>query len=222
MARGMTREQLGVTDAMLATFGETVFRMSHNLQTREGDPVRRSTGRRSSASARRWASPMGRSRRSLGLTREQVMFIRNSEESRRFRTGQTAYLLDLGGGQPLPPGESGAPGRPLQLRRRRTAPARGASSSTPSSARRYVERGWWGDDTLPRWLARSCKERPDAPAVVSLVTDHFLESAGRASAAVSPKACAARRRRAAKWSRCSCRTRPSSSSPSSPSAALVR
>jgi hypothetical protein len=64
MARGMTRQQLGVTDAMLATFGEAVFRMSHNLQVREGDPIRLSIGGRSSASARRWASPMGRSRRS--------------------------------------------------------------------------------------------------------------------------------------------------------------
>ena len=41
MARGLTRAQLGITDSMLATFGEAVFRMSHNLQVREGDPIRR-------------------------------------------------------------------------------------------------------------------------------------------------------------------------------------
>jgi hypothetical protein len=37
VARGMTRQQLGVTDAMLDTFGELVFRMSHNLQVRRLD-----------------------------------------------------------------------------------------------------------------------------------------------------------------------------------------
>ena len=39
MARGLTREQLGITDAMLVTFGEAVFRMSHNLQVRDRKSV---------------------------------------------------------------------------------------------------------------------------------------------------------------------------------------
>ena len=40
MARGLTREQIGVTPAMLQTFGEVVFDLSHNHQARHGDPIR--------------------------------------------------------------------------------------------------------------------------------------------------------------------------------------
>jgi non-ribosomal peptide synthetase component F len=102
----------------------------------------------------------------LGLTREQVMFIRNSEESRRFRTGQTAYLLDLGGGKRY------RPERVVRLEDRFSysethCALRAALKFDAEQARRYIEQGWWGDDTLPRWLARHAKERPDAPAVVS-------------------------------------------------------
>src|SRR2546430_9139342 len=31
--------------------------------------------------------------------------------------------------------------------------------------REFVTRGWWRDDTLPRWLARHARERPDSQAV---------------------------------------------------------
>jgi len=35
----------------------------------------------------------------------------------------------------------------------------------PEREREFIARGWWGDDTLPRWLARHAKERPDQQAV---------------------------------------------------------
>jgi len=31
--------------------------------------------------------------------------------------------------------------------------------------REFVTRGWWRDDTLPRWLGRHARERPDSQAV---------------------------------------------------------
>src|SRR6266446_8018455 len=31
--------------------------------------------------------------------------------------------------------------------------------------REFITRGWWRDDTLPRWLARHAGERPDQSAV---------------------------------------------------------
>ena len=166
MARGLTREQLGVTEAMLATFGEAIFRMSHNLQTREGDPVRALDWAEIERQREAMGLADGQIAERVGLTREQVMFIRNSEESRRFRTGQTAYLLDLGGGKRY------RPERVVRLEDRfayseAALRLRGALKFDPEAARRYVEAGWWGDDTLPKWLARHAKERPDAPAVVS-------------------------------------------------------
>src|SRR3989442_10370690 len=35
----------------------------------------------------------------------------------------------------------------------------------PEREREFSARGWWGDDTLPQWLARHARERPDSQAV---------------------------------------------------------
>jgi len=35
----------------------------------------------------------------------------------------------------------------------------------PEREREFITRGWWRDDTLPRWLARHARERPDSQAV---------------------------------------------------------
>jgi len=166
MARGLTRAQLGITDALIATFGETVFRMSHNLQVREGDPVRRLDWAQIERQREGMGLSDGQIAGRLGLTRAQVMFIRNSEESRRFRTGQTAYLLELGGGR--------------RYRQERTVPLedrfaysedalrlRAAFRYDAARTQHYVERGWWGDDTLTKWISRHAAERPDAPALVA-------------------------------------------------------
>ena len=40
MSRGLSRSQIGVTESMVESFGETIFRLSHNLQRRRGDPIR--------------------------------------------------------------------------------------------------------------------------------------------------------------------------------------
>ncbi len=165
MARGLTREQVGVTEEMIATFGDIVFRMSHNYQERTGDPVRKLDW----AEIERQKEDMGLTDQQiadkLGLTRNQVLFIRTIEERRRFRTGHHARLLELGGGK--------------RFRAERMTPAldhfrysesalalRAALRFDPERAREYVRRGWWRDDTLPKWLARHAAERPEAPALI--------------------------------------------------------
>lgn len=165
MARGLSREQLGITDALLATFGETVFRMSHNLQVREADPVRTLDWAEIERQREAMGLADGQIAARLGLTRGQVMFIRNFEESRRFRVGQQAYLLDLGGGKRY------RPERVVRLedRARYSEDAlrlRGVFRFDAELARRYCEKGWWADDTASGWLARHASKRPDAPAVI--------------------------------------------------------
>lgn len=165
MARGLTREQLGITDEMIATFGETIFQMSNNLQVREGDPIRTLNW----AEIKRQREGMGLADSQIGerigLSREQVMFIRNHEESRRFRTGQQAYLLDLGGGRRFRPERV----VPLAERFKFSANAlrlRSALRFDPLLVREYVRQGWWRYDTLHGWLSRHLKDRPDAPALM--------------------------------------------------------
>jgi len=164
MARGLTREQIGVTDAMIATFGETVFRMSHNLQLREGDPVRLLDW----PEIERQREPMGLADAQIaarvGLTRDQVMWIRNAEEIRRFRGGQQAYLLELGGGRRY------RPERVVRMEDRfaysdDALRLRDALAFDPERARQFVANGWWNDDTLSGWLADQATARPDAPAL---------------------------------------------------------
>ena len=75
MARGLTRDQIGITEEMIRTFGDAVFCMSHNIQVREGDPVRNLDF----AEIERQREAMGLAdvqiAERIGLTREQVMFL---------------------------------------------------------------------------------------------------------------------------------------------------
>src|SRR5215470_15230338 len=165
MARGLTRDQIGVTEQMIATFGDLVFRLSHNYQERTGDPVRTLDW----SEIERQKEDMGLTDQQiadkLGLTRNQVLFIRTVMERRKFRTGHHARLLELGGGKRFR-AERFTP----ELNHFRYGEAalalRAALRFDPERARDYVRRGWWRDDTLTKWLARHAAERPEAPALV--------------------------------------------------------
>ncbi|MGE0875047.1 MAG: AMP-binding protein [Burkholderiales bacterium] len=179
MALGLTREQIGVTEAMIASYGEAVFRMSHNLQLRAGDPIRRLDWPEIERQREAMGLNDAQIAERLGLTREQAMFIRNTEESRRFRAGQTAYLLDLGGGRRYRQERVVR----LEERGRYSEAALRLRESMKFDAERaceYLRRGWWRADTLPAWLARHEAERPDAPALVHAgVTISWRELAQR-------------------------------------------
>ena len=165
MARGLTREQLGITEAMIATYGEAIFRMSHNLQVREGDPVRRLDWQEIDRQREAMGLADGQIAEKLGLSREQVMFIRNTEESRRFRLGQQAYLMDLGGGKRFRPERV----VPFEQRFRYSEDALALRSAMQFDGNRvaeFVSKGWWRDDTLTKWLVRNAAERPQGAAVV--------------------------------------------------------
>lgn len=165
MARGLTRDQIGITEEMIRTFGDAVFRMSHNLQVREGDPIRTLDWPEIERQREAMGLADGQIAQRFGLTREQVMFIRNTEETRRLRTGQQAYLLDLGGGRRFRAEKV----TPLEQRFRFSEDAlrlRGALAFDPAQASEFLARGWWRDDTLSGWVARHAEERPDAPALI--------------------------------------------------------
>jgi len=165
MARGLTRDQIGVTEEMIATFGDLVFRMSHNYQERTGDPVRNLDW----AAIERQQEDMGLTDQQigdkLGLTRNQALFIRTVMERRRFRTGHHSRLLELGGGKRFR-AERFTP----ELNHFRYGEAalalRAAIRFDPERVREYVRRGWWRDDTISKWLARHAAESPDAPALI--------------------------------------------------------
>jgi acyl-CoA synthetase (AMP-forming)/AMP-acid ligase II len=164
MTRGYTRRQIGVTEEMIQTFGDAIFAMSHNHQIRDGDPYRKLDWDEIERQREQMGLADGQIAQRIGLTQNQVLYIRTVLERRRFHTGHYVRLLELGGGK--------------RFRAERFTPhldhftysddaleLRATMSYPPELARKYVEEGWWADDTLAGWLARHVAERPQAPAI---------------------------------------------------------
>ncbi len=94
MPRGLSASQIGVTEAMIATYGSLIWEHSNNVQVRHGDPVRTLD------------FPLARQQRSLtdqeiaallGLTRDQVLQIRVMLEVRNYDRRHYSRLHQLGG-----------------------------------------------------------------------------------------------------------------------------
>lgn len=166
MARGLTREQIGVSEEMIETFGDTIFRMSHNYQERVGDPIRELNWEEIERQKENLGLADGQIAERIGMTREQVMFIRTIMERRRFRTGHYARLLELGGGRRFR-ADRFTPHLDRFAYDEEAIALRGAMVFRPEAAKKFVSEGWWRDDTLPKWLDRHAGERPDAPAIAA-------------------------------------------------------
>ncbi|MBT4489290.1 MAG: acyl--CoA ligase [Rhodospirillaceae bacterium] len=165
MARGLNRRQLGVTPAMIDSYGDLIFQWSHNIQTRRGDPVRELDFDAIEAHAAELGLSDGQIADRIGLTEPQVMYIRAMMERRRFNTGHFARLLELGGGKRFRAERFTAHYDRFHYHDDALA-LRGAMTFDPERARHYVEQGWWADDTLSGWLAGHVAERGEAPAII--------------------------------------------------------
>ena len=165
MTRGLTREQLGITEQMVLTFGETVFDLSHNVQVRRGDPVRLLDWDQIEAQRPGTGLADVEIAGRIGLTREQVTCIRVIMEHRRFQRRHYHRLYELGGGRRFradrfTPHEerAGFEAHALALRE--------ALEFDPRVTDRYLRDGNWTGDTLPGLLARRAAETPDSPAII--------------------------------------------------------
>lgn len=165
MARGLTRAQIGVSEEMIESFGPTIFRMSHNHQIRTGDPIRDLDWEAIEAQKEDMGLSDAQIADRIGLSAVQVMFIRTIMERRRFRTGHYSRLLELGGGRRFR-AERFTPHLDRFAYDEDALELRAAMAFRPDAARKYVEEGWWRDDTLTGWLAKVVAARPDAPAIV--------------------------------------------------------
>ena len=165
MTGGLTRAQLGVTDAMIASYGETIFKHSNNHQIRRGDPIRLRDFTAIEAHRHELGMSDAQIAERLGLNPTQVTFIRNMEERRRFRTGHYHMLNRLGGGKRFRAERM----TPYQDHFRYSEDAlamRAGLAFDPARVRAYVEGGYWRNDTLRGWLVRQAKTNPAGKAVV--------------------------------------------------------
>ena len=183
MSRGLSRSQIGVTEAMVQSFGETIFRLSHNHQVRRGDPIRL----KDFTAVERQRADLGLSDTEIsgriGLSRDQVTFIRNLVERRKIRRNHYQRLLELGGGRRFR-AERFTPHEQRRSYSEAAMNLRDAMRFDGDRAAVYLERGWWSPaDTLSRWLIRAASETPDAPAIVGDgQTLSYRELAGRVAA----------------------------------------
>ena len=166
MSRGLSRSQIGVTEAMVQSFGEAIFRLSHNHQVRRGDPVRL----KDFTAVERQRADLGLSDAEIsgrvGLSRDQVTFIRNLVERRKIRRNHYQRLLELGGGRRFR-AERFTPHEQRRGYSEAAMSLRDAMRFDGERAAVYLERGWWSPaDTLSQWLARAAAETPDAPAII--------------------------------------------------------
>ena len=165
MSRGLSRSQIGVTEAMVESFGETIFGLSHNLQRRRGDPVRL----KDFDDVERQRADLGLSdaeiSERIGLSRDQVTFIRNLVERRKIRRNHYQRLLELGGGRRFR-AERFTPHEERTEYGDAAMSLREAMRFDGERAAIYLQRGWWSPaDTLSRWLVRAAAEIPDATAI---------------------------------------------------------
>jgi hypothetical protein len=99
MAETSFHRAYGVTEEMVAELGDQIFDLSHNKQTRLGDPVRKLDWDAIEAGRAQMGLTDGEVAERLGLEVEQVTFIRTLVEGRRFHTGHYKRLYKLGGGK---------------------------------------------------------------------------------------------------------------------------
>jgi len=161
----MQYPSFGVTQEMIAAYGDLVFDLSNNIQRRRGDPVRLldydeidrqrpGTGMSDIEIARR-----------VGLTEYQVRYIRMFEESRRFDVNQYQKLYRLGGGRRYRGERYVAP--EVRYRASRDAMAlKAALAFDPVQVRDFLEQGIWTGDTVAGWLAGGAAAHPDAPLMI--------------------------------------------------------
>lgn len=172
MAQGQSRNAIGVTEAMIESYGDLIFRLSNNYQKRRGDPIRLLDF----AAIAEQKPALGMSDREIaariGLSKMQVLFIRTLLEHRRFRTGHYHRLNKLGGGRRwrsdrMQPDLNHFAYSENALR------LRAAFQFPAENVARYVADNWWQGHTLSRWTEDISTRFPkhpafeDGPAVVS-------------------------------------------------------
>ncbi len=163
MSRGLRRDQIGVTEALIGTYGNTIFELSHNYQIRRGDPVRELDWEEIERQRENAGLSDPEIARKLGLTHEQVTYIRVMTEHRRFNRRRYPRLYDLGGGRRFR-AERFTPHEDRFAFSAEALALRGALAFDPAHATRFLRDGHWNADTVGSWLAARAEAAPDTAA----------------------------------------------------------
>ena len=158
------RSRTGVSEEMIAVYGERIWELSTNLQIRLGDPVRELD----LAEVERQKPGMGMAdheiARVVGLTAAQVRAVRTTLEQRRFHTGHYRRLFEIGPGQRFRQ-ERYVPDAERFQFRPQALELRHALNFDPRNAGRYLAQGLWNADTVAGWLDKWAAKTPERAAI---------------------------------------------------------
>ena len=95
----MSKKRFGVTEEMMAQYSDEIFKLGLNHQTRLGDPVRLQDKEQIEAQRAGTGLTDDQIANRIGLTTEQVRYIRIVLEHKRFDNTNYAKLYKLGAGK---------------------------------------------------------------------------------------------------------------------------
>lgn len=156
----------GVTQQMIDTYGEIIFKLGLNKLVRRGDPVREldfvniekqreGTGLTDEEIAER-----------VGLLPEQVGVVRVFVERKYHRIDLHRRLFHLGGGKRWKASEYQHPAERLRIRKEGMM-LREALNFHPERAAHYLENSYWTNETMIQWLNDHARARPDSAAMIT-------------------------------------------------------
>ncbi|MDH3234160.1 MAG: AMP-binding protein [Alphaproteobacteria bacterium] len=155
----------GVTREILEAYGDVIFRLSLNVQTRRGDPVRKldreAWARQRDDTGLSDVEIAGR----VGLALPQVTFIRNVIERRLFRSDQYRKLFRLGGGKRYRAETYADPAETFAVEPEALL-LRQALSFNPKQVTGWLDGGFWSAETTINRLDELAGEDPEAVFLV--------------------------------------------------------
>ncbi|MAI11404.1 MAG: hypothetical protein CBD27_04170 [Rhodospirillaceae bacterium TMED167] len=156
----------GVTQQMIETYGEIIFKLSLNKQSRRGDAVRELNFEEIERQREITGLTDDEIAARIGLLPEQVGVVRVFVERKYHRIDLHRRLFHLGGGKRWKANEYQHPAERLKIREENMA-LRESLTFHPERAQHYLEQGYWKNDTLIQWLNGHAAERPEAPAIIT-------------------------------------------------------
>jgi len=155
----------GVTQEMINTFGEIVFKLSLNKQTRRGDPVRNLDFSAIEKSRAEMGLTDEEISKRIGLLPEQVSVVRVFTERKYHKIDQHRRLFHLGGGKRWKRSNYRSPAERLQFRGDAMT-IRESIKFKPELVTKYIEKGYWTNETLYSHLEENAKKMPDSEAII--------------------------------------------------------
>lgn len=155
----------GVTQQMIDTFGEIVFKLSLNKQTRRGDAVRNLDFAAIDAARADTGLTDEEIAARIGLLPEQVGVVRVFTERKHHKIDQHRRIFHLGGGKRWKKEDYRSPAERLQFRAEAMM-IRQALNFKPELVARYIEQGYWTNETLSSWLNAHAENTPDKTAIL--------------------------------------------------------